>query len=56
MNEQYNAYNQQYAQYKKDIEMSRNEEERAFWVRRANEIWELRDKLGGEIEMYKNKQ
>ena len=43
----------EYKQIKNDIEISRTSEERAYWEKRAEEIWQERDRVGGEIEDYR---
>lgn len=52
MNEHYNELDRNYANIKNDIEMSKSPEEQEYWTRRGNEVWEQRDKLGGEIDDY----
>ncbi len=46
----YKDLDSQYQQIKNDIEMSKSEEERNYWQKRGDSIWEERDRLGGEIE------
>lgn len=38
----------EYQQAKDSIDFSRNEEEQAFWQKRANELWEKRDEVDFE--------
>ena len=51
--EQYADLDRMYNRIKKDIEMSRTPGEQAYWEKRAETIWQERDKVGGEIEDYK---
>ena len=50
--EKYKDLDLEYKQIKNDIEISRSSEERAYWEKRAEEIWQERDRVGGEIEDY----
>ena len=38
-----NTLDYEYQQAKDSIDFSRNEEEQAYWQKRANELWEKRD-------------
>ena len=51
--EKYKDLDLEYKQIKNDIEISRTSEERAYWEKRAEEIWQERDRVGGEIEDYR---
>lgn len=43
-----NGLEYEYQQAKDSIEFSRNEEERAYWQKRADELWEKRDEADFE--------
>ena len=51
--EKYKDLDLEYKQIKNDIEISRTSEERAYWEKRAEQIWQERDRVGGEIEDYR---
>ena len=51
--EKYKDLDLEYKQIKNDIEISRSSEERAYWEKRAEKIWQERDRVGGEIEDYR---
>ena len=51
--EKYKELDLEYKQIKNDIEISRTPEERVYWEKRAEEIWQERDRVGGEIENYR---
>ena len=53
MVERYKNVDNEYQNVKNDIEMSRSKEEQEYWTRRADTIWNERDKLGADIEDFK---
>ena len=53
MQERYADLDREYANIKKDIEMSQSEDEQNYWMRRADTIWHERDELGGKIEDFR---